>query len=40
MLRELDSADCVRIAVMRVPTTGLGEAISDRLHRAAAPREE
>lgn len=36
-LHELDSqAD--RIAVMRVPETGLGEAINDRLRRAAAPR--
>jgi L-threonylcarbamoyladenylate synthase len=28
-----------RIAVMDVPTTGLGLAINDRLQRAAAPRE-
>jgi L-threonylcarbamoyladenylate synthase len=39
MLRELDSAGCVGIAVMPVPRHGLGEAINDRLHRAAAPRE-
>jgi L-threonylcarbamoyladenylate synthase len=26
------------IAVMRVPSDGLGEAINDRLRRAAAPR--
>jgi L-threonylcarbamoyladenylate synthase len=37
MLRELDkSAKC--IAVMPIPETGLGEAINDRLRRAAAPR--
>ena len=36
-LHELDaSAD--RIAAMPVPDTGLGEAINDRLRRAAAPR--
>ena len=27
-----------KIAVMRVPCEGLGEAINDRLQRAAAPR--
>ncbi|MEM8645887.1 MAG: L-threonylcarbamoyladenylate synthase [Pseudomonadota bacterium] len=36
-LHELD-ARAGRIAVMPVPETGLGEAINDRLHRAAAPR--
>jgi L-threonylcarbamoyladenylate synthase len=37
MLRKLDSkADA--IAVMPIPETGLGEAINDRLRRAAAPR--
>ena len=37
MLRVLDR-DAKRIAVMPVPETGLGEAINDRLRRAAAPR--
>ena len=37
MLRVLDGA-CT-IAVMPIPLTGLGEAINDRLERAAAPRE-
>jgi len=36
-LRALDEADV--IAVMPVPREGLGEAINDRLARAAAPRE-
>lgn len=39
MLRELDTAECARIAVMPVPKHGLGEAINDRLRRAAAPRD-
>jgi L-threonylcarbamoyladenylate synthase len=38
-LRTLDQADVATIAVMRVPDEGLGEAINDRLARAAAPRE-
>jgi L-threonylcarbamoyladenylate synthase len=38
-LRTLDQADTAAIAVMRVPMTGLGEAINDRLARAAAPKE-
>ncbi len=38
-LRTLDAADAKGIAVMRVPMEGLGEAINDRLARAAAPRE-
>jgi L-threonylcarbamoyladenylate synthase len=38
-LRTLDQADVATIAVMRVPDQGLGEAINDRLARAAAPRE-
>jgi len=38
-LRTLDRADVATIAVMRVPDEGLGEAINDRLARAAAPRE-
>lgn len=37
MLRELDK-DARRIAVMPIPATGLGEAINDRLRRAAAGR--
>jgi L-threonylcarbamoyladenylate synthase len=39
MLRKLDSIGVKRIAVMPVPERGLGEAINDRLQRAAAPRE-
>ncbi len=39
MLRQLDQAGVATIAVMRVPDRGLGEAINDRLRRAAAPRE-
>jgi L-threonylcarbamoyladenylate synthase len=38
MLRELDSGNASTIAVMTIPNTGLGEAINDRLVRAAAPR--
>jgi L-threonylcarbamoyladenylate synthase len=38
-LRTLDRGDVATIAVMRVPDEGLGEAINDRLARAAAPRE-
>jgi len=34
-LRELDQAGATAIAVMPVPDTGLGEAINDRLQRAA-----
>jgi L-threonylcarbamoyladenylate synthase len=37
-LRALDAAGAAAIAVMPVPQTGLGEAINDRLARAAAPR--
>ncbi len=39
MLRELDATGARRIAVMAIPEHGLGEAINDRLRRAAAPRE-
>jgi L-threonylcarbamoyladenylate synthase len=39
MLRQLDQSGASTIAVMRVPDEGLGEAINDRLRRAAAPRE-
>ena len=37
-LRDLDRAGVARIAVMPIPAEGLGEAINDRLARAAAPR--
>jgi L-threonylcarbamoyladenylate synthase len=37
-LRALDACGAAVIAVMPVPRTGLGEAINDRLRRAAAPR--
>jgi L-threonylcarbamoyladenylate synthase len=37
-LRALDAAGATAIAVMPVPHEGLGEAINDRLKRAAAPR--
>jgi len=37
-LRALDGAGGTRIAVMPIPADGLGEAINDRLTRAAAPR--
>ena len=37
-LRALDAAGATAIAVMPVPHDGLGEAINDRLKRAAAPR--
>ncbi len=36
MMRELDAAGMGCIAVMGVPETGLGEAINDRLRRAAS----
>lgn len=39
MLRELDAAGATAIAVMPVPRHDLGEAINDRLARAAAPRD-
>ena len=38
MLHELDATGARRIAVAPIPATGLGEAINDRLKRAAAPR--
>lgn len=38
MLAELDATGVSTIAVAPVPETGLGEAINDRLRRAAAPR--
>jgi L-threonylcarbamoyladenylate synthase len=37
-LRALDASGAATIAVMPVPRDGLGEAINDRLRRAAAPR--
>ncbi|MCG6205518.1 threonylcarbamoyl-AMP synthase [Rhodopseudomonas sp. HC1] len=38
-LRELDGCGASAIAVMPIPNEGLGEAINDRLRRAAAPRD-
>jgi L-threonylcarbamoyladenylate synthase len=38
MLRELDRSGACGIAVMPIPAEGLGEAVRDRLRRAAAPR--
>jgi L-threonylcarbamoyladenylate synthase len=35
MLRALDASDASAIAVMPIPSRGLGEAINDRLARAA-----
>lgn len=37
-LRRLDAMRAPSIAVMRIPSEGLGEAINDRLRRAAAPK--
>jgi L-threonylcarbamoyladenylate synthase len=37
-LRALDAAGAAAIAVVPIPHDGLGEAINDRLRRAAAPR--
>jgi L-threonylcarbamoyladenylate synthase len=39
LLHEIDATGVQRIAVAPVPHHGLGEAINDRLLRAAAPRE-
>ena len=39
-LRALDASGAGSIAVMNVPNEGLGEAINDRLQRAAAPRDK
>jgi L-threonylcarbamoyladenylate synthase len=39
MLRALDRDGATTIAVMPIPNQGLGEAINDRLARAAAPRD-
>jgi L-threonylcarbamoyladenylate synthase len=38
MLHDLDATGASTIAVAPIPETGLGEAINDRLRRAAAPR--
>ena len=38
-LRTLDKSGCATIAIMPIPDKGLGEAINDRLKRAAAPRK-
>lgn len=38
-LRTLDKSGARAIAVMPIPATGLGDAINDRLRRAAAPRD-
>lgn len=38
LLREADRSGARRIAVVPIPPVGLGEAIRDRLRRAAAPR--
>ncbi len=37
MMHELDETGVETIAVMPIPNEGLGEAINDRLVRAAAP---
>ncbi len=37
-LRELDSRGAEKVAVAHLPERGLGEAINDRLRRAAAPK--
>lgn len=39
-LRDLDAIGTDRIAVVPIPTDGLGAAINDRLRRAAAPHRE
>ena len=38
-LKRADASGAKRIAVTAIPETGLGEAINDRLARAAAPRD-
>ena len=37
-LKQLDATGAASIAVQTIPETGLGEAINDRLNRAAAPK--
>lgn len=39
-LRALDAGGAGTIAVMAIPEEGLGEAINNRLRRAAAPRDQ
>jgi L-threonylcarbamoyladenylate synthase len=39
-LRALDARQAASIAVMPIPNEGLGEAINDRLRRAAVGRED
>tara|TARA_R110002167_G_scaffold1426_1_gene6673 strand:+ start:137447 stop:138397 length:951 start_codon:yes stop_codon:yes gene_type:complete len=39
MLHQLDAMGATHIAVSPIPDTGLGQAINDRLKRAAAPRD-
>lgn len=39
MLHQLDAMGAKHIAVAPIPTHGLGQAINDRLRRAAAPRD-
>ena len=39
MVQALDRSGAAAIAVEPIPHTGLGEAINDRLRRAAAPRD-
>jgi L-threonylcarbamoyladenylate synthase len=39
-MSRLDAAGAATIAVEPIPSNGLGEAINDRLARAAAPRGE
>lgn len=39
MMHELDNSGVSTIAVMPIPQQGLGEAINDRLKRAAAPQQ-
>jgi L-threonylcarbamoyladenylate synthase len=39
-LRELDRTGVAAIAVMPIPNRGLGEAINDRLQRAACGAQE
>ena len=37
-MKKADATGATAIAVTAIPRTGLGEAINDRLARAAAPR--
>lgn len=40
LLHDIDATGVTRIAVAPIPHHGLGEAINDRLQRAAAPRDQ